>query len=227
MRIVVPIVIVLSACAGSRPVAPMGTHGAHGKMEDLHRDFDRYVGLLDDPARAEWQKPDELVAALRILPGQAVADIGAGTGYFTFRLARAVGPKGKVYAVDVDERMIHLLKKRREEAGTPQVGVVKTPPEEPGLPPRSVDLVFLCDTYHHLGDRAAWLRKLKAALRPGGRFVDIDFRDGPMAVGPPPGHKLEEKVVREEIARAGFRLVGEPIQLRYQYVLVYEVGEAP
>lgn len=201
-----------------------GTHPGHGEAGAplLHQEFDRFVAMMDSPKRAAWQKPDEVVAALRLRPGQAVADVGAGTGYFTFRLARAVGPAGQVYAVDVDERFVSLLRRRQHEARVRQVDVVKTSPEDPGLAPASIDVAFLCDTYHHIGHRVRWLRRLQRALKPGGRIVNVDFVDGPLPVGPPASHKLPEKRVREEFALAGLRLVEEIKLLPYQYILVYQ-----
>jgi ubiquinone/menaquinone biosynthesis C-methylase UbiE len=213
----------LAACAASRPVAPMGSHGAHrhGEVPELHRTFDRFVAAMDSPRRAAWQKPDEVLRALGIRPGQAVADLGAGTGYFTFRLAAAVGPTGKVYAVDVDERMIEILRRRKREAGADQVTLVRTEPDDPGLAPASVDLGFICDTYHHIRDRHRWLRRLRSALKAGGRVVNVDFVEGPLPVGPPPSHKIPERQVREEFARAGFRLTREIKILPYQYIHVW------
>jgi ubiquinone/menaquinone biosynthesis C-methylase UbiE len=220
MKITLALALLASSCAARHN--PGHHHPARlGHAAD--DEFAHFVKRMDSPKRAAWQKPDELVAALRLAPGARVADIGAGTGYFTFRLARAVGPSGKVYAVEVDPRMAAILRERREKAGFSQVEVVLTG-GGPGLADASVHLAFICDTYHHIGERAAWLRKLKRALRPGGRVVNVDFHDGPLPVGPPPDHKVPEKIVREEFARAGFRLVQEIKILPYQYVLVYEAG---
>jgi ubiquinone/menaquinone biosynthesis C-methylase UbiE len=216
------LLLALCAACASAPVAPMGRHGAHGMgVPEAHRNIDSFVAMLENPARAGWQKPDAVVAALHLTPGQVVADIGAGSGYFTFRLARAVGSSGKVYAIEVDARLLEILRRRKGEEGTPQVELVKTAANDPGLAAASVDVAFLCDTYHHIDDRVLWLRKLRRALKPGGRVVNVDFVDGPLPVGPPPSHKLPERQVREEFARAGFRLAEEPKILPHQYILIY------
>ena len=185
--------------------------------------FARYAASMDKPERDAWQQPDALVAALGLRAGDVIADVGAGTGYFTFRLARAVGPTGKVLALDVDDRFFAILRGRSERDAYPQVELRKIPTDAPGLRDAEVDVVFICNTYHHLEDRPGWLKKLRAALKPGGRVVNVDFKDGSLPVGPPAAHKVPEKAVVAELSRAGFQYVNAPMQLKYQYVQVFIV----
>jgi len=229
MRSLLFVALLVPACAAPRAAAPLlASSGDHrGVVSHVYRDLDRFIAAMDNPARVAWQKPDEVVAALRLSPGQAVADIGAGTGYFTFRLARAVGPGGKVYGVDIDERLVGLLRQRAAEAQARQVEAVKTAPDDPGLPAGAVDLVFICNTYHHIGDRVAWLRKLRPALKPGGRVADVDFFKRQLPVGPPVKRKLSRREVKDEFARAGYRFVEEIQILPHQYFLVFAPGEGP
>lgn len=174
-----------------------------------------YARALDDPARDRWQKPDDVVAALALKPDEAIADIGAGTGYFAKRLARHAG---KVYAVDIDEE---LLKTAREGAPA-NLRTVLAATDDPRLPDASVDTIFFCDSLHHIGNRAAYFAKLAKALKPGGRIVDIDFHKKPLPVGPPEREKLSETEVVEELRAAGFRKTKSFDFLPYQYFLIFE-----
>lgn len=183
--------------------------------------LNRYIALLEDPQRDEWQKPETVITALKLQPGQFVADIGAGTGYFTLRLARAVGESGTVFAVDVDSGMLDYLRQRLAKEGIRNVQVMQVPPHDPLLVDGSVDLIFVCNTYHHIEDRAVYLRKLRKALKPTGRLVIIDFykKEG-IPVGPPLQMRIGEDTVRQELHTAGFQVVEQLAVLPYQYLLV-------
>jgi ubiquinone/menaquinone biosynthesis C-methylase UbiE len=126
-------------------------------------------------SRDDWQQPERVVEALGIRPGDRVADLGSGSGYFTLRLAPAVGPEGKVFAVDVDAEMNEYLRGRLAEAGIANVELVLGRFEDPLLPDGGVDLVVVVDTYHHIEDRPAYFRNLKRDLAPGGRVAVIDY----------------------------------------------------
>ena len=148
-----------------------------------------------------------------------MADIGSGTGYFAVRLARAV-PRGRVYGVDIEPDMGRYLGERARREGLSNVEPVLGGPEDSRLP-EPVDLALVVDTYHHLGDRVAYLRKLGERLRPGGRVAIIDYRrDSPK--GPPVEHKLTPEQVREDFRAAGYRQVGTHDFLPDQYFLVFE-----
>ncbi len=199
-------------------------HAHHHDDATVTHRFDdpaRWSAVFDDPARDAWQKPAELVSALAIEPGQAVAAVGAGTGYFEPHLARAVGPTGKVLAIDVEPSLVEHLKARASKEGLSQVEVRLGTPEDPGLKPGEVDLVLLVDTYHHVSDRQAWFTRLAPALREGGRLVIVDFDPASKDEhGPPTEHRLPPEVVRAELEVAGWTVVEQPPILPHQYVLV-------
>ena len=200
-----------------------GHGGSHGNPEDL----DAYIARLEDPARDEWQRPDAVVAALGLRRGQTVGEIGGGPGYWSLRLARKVGPAGRVYAVDVEPRLLEVLRQRLEERKVGNVTPVLGLPEDPLLPVASCDLVLLVNAYHHLPDGPAYLRRLARALRRGGRIVNADFHKRETPVGPP----VEERVSREEFLagarRAGLVPVAEHDFLPYQYCVALRPRRAP
>jgi arsenite methyltransferase len=174
-----------------------------------------YARVLEDPGRDAWQQPHEVVMALGLKPDQAIADIGAGSGYFTRRFAHHAG---KVYAVDIDGQLLDII--RRE--ALPNVVTILAAPDDPRLPPRSADVIFFCDVLHHIQNRGQYLPKLAAALKPGGRVVDVDFYKRELPIGPPLAMKLSEDEVIAEFKTAGFRLAERREFLRYQYFLVFE-----
>jgi ubiquinone/menaquinone biosynthesis C-methylase UbiE len=193
-------------------------HGRHGNPEDL----DSYIAKMEDPSRAGWQKPDEVVRALSLRPGQAACDIGAGPGYFTFPVARAVGETGRVHAVDVDPRILDSLRQRLRRTDLRNVTPVLALSDDPLLPPAACDLVLIVDTYHHFPDGPAYLRRLARSLKPGGRIANIDFHKRELPVGPPPEHKLTREEFLSQAKAAGLALVEEHTFLPYQYFLVLE-----
>ncbi len=163
--------------------------------------------------RDAWQKPDEVIALLGIRTGDRVADLGAGGGYFTFRLADAVGAEGRVYAVDVDEDMIRYLRQRAAKRGYANVEVVRAEPDDPGLPEGEIDLLFTCNTYHHLADRARYFEAVLDALEPAGRVAIIEY-DGER-------HATPRQTILDEMSRAGYRLEADHAILEQQSFLVF------
>lgn len=181
-------------------------------------DAEKWKAVFDDPARDAWQKPHEVIRALALKPDAAVADLGAGTGYFSVRLAHVV-PQGRVYAVDLEPGMVKHLTARVKEAGIANVSVVQGGPDDPRLPAK-VGLVLLVDVYHHIGEREKYFNRLRAALNPGGRVAVIDFTDA-SPVGPPRSARVAAASVKEEMRRAGYALVQEHGFLPNQYFLVF------
>ncbi len=179
------------------------------------RSAEEYKHVLNDPSRDEWQKPHQVIEALALKPGEAIADIGAGTGYFARRFARHAG---KVYAVDISEGLLEGIKKDAPA----NLETVLASPDDPRLAAASVDTIFFCNVLHHIENRAAYYPKLKRALKPGGRIVMIDFYKKPLPVGPPEQMKLTEAEVVEELRAAGFRKTRSFDFLPYQYFLVFE-----
>ena len=199
--------LALAACA------PAGDHHGHA-----FSDAERWARTFDDPEREAWQKPDEVVHTLRLPADATVADIGAGTGYFAVRLARAV-PKGRVFAVDAEPDMVRYLGERAKREGLANLVPVQAGPDDPKLP-ALVDVALLVNTYHHIPARVEYFRRLRASLKPGGRVAIIDYRpDAPM--GPPAAMRIPSTVVTEELVRAGYVLVGSHSILPNQYFIVF------
>jgi ubiquinone/menaquinone biosynthesis C-methylase UbiE len=184
-------------------------------------DTERWVAEFESPERDRQQKPDEVVAALKLRSTDRVADIGAGTGYFTRRFAKVV-PAGTVYAVDLEPNMLRYVAKRARTEGQKNIVPVLALPESPMLAPSSVDVIFICNTIHHIENRAAYYATLRESLAPGGRLVIVDFRkDAELAEGPPIKMRLDRKDLEEELSRAGFRLSEEHGFLPDQYFVVF------
>ncbi len=162
---------------------------------------------MSDPSRDVWQKPQGVVEKLSLARGARVADLGAGGGYFTWHLAKAVGGRGTVYAVDIDKTALDMIFKEMVARGTPNVRPVLAEPHDPRLP-EPVDLVFSCKTYHLMNDRVAYFRSLGSSLRPGGRVAILDFHPRGFFSGMF-GHRVEKEEVRREMEDAGYRLVND------------------
>jgi ubiquinone/menaquinone biosynthesis C-methylase UbiE len=199
-----------------------GQHAHNATIQHSFADADQWAERFDAPERDAWQRPEVVIEALGIHAGQSVADVGAGTGYFTVRISRVVGREGRVFAVDIEPAMVEHIRKRAAKAGLDNVEPMLTQANRPGLGPASVDLVFICDTWHHIDDRLDYLDELRAALRPGGRAAIVDFKPGELPVGPPKGQKLTPEAVIAEFTQAGWQLREEIDVLPYQYVLVFE-----
>lgn len=205
--------IAFSLCSLALAQAP--SHDAH--QHDF-RDVAKWTQVFDAAERDEWQKPDEVLRVLAPAADAIVADIGAGTGYFTMRLAPLV-PKGRVYAVDIETEMVKHLALRAAARGLANVIAVRGSPEDPRLP-GAVDLALVVDTYHHIEDRELYFSRLRGRMKPGGRLAVIDFKpDAPM--GPPPAARLAPEQVKAELDKAGFLFAEEHGFLPHQYFLVF------
>jgi ubiquinone/menaquinone biosynthesis C-methylase UbiE len=174
--------------------------------------------------RDKWQKPDEVIAALGIEPGDHVADIGAGGGYFTFRLADAVGETGRIYAVDVDDDMIAYLRERAADEGYTEVEVIRGEYGDPLLPDGRIDFAFSCDTYHHLEGRTQYFSGLRADLAPGGRVAILELNDESFFARTF-GHMTPKQTIVDELTAAGYRLVADHDLIDRQHFLVFEVAD--
>ena len=172
-----------------------------------------------NPRRATWQKPAVLVRALGLRRGQVVAEIGAGPGYFTPRLARAVGPSGHVYAVDPEAAVLDVLRRRVARTSARNVTPVLSRDDDPLLPRGRCDVAVLINCYHHMHGRVAFLRRLVAALPKNARVVNVDW-DEETEFGPPPKRRVPRARFLRDARRAGLRLVADRPVLPHQYFLV-------
>jgi predicted methyltransferase len=185
-----------------------------------------YRGFLTWAPRDNWQAPDKVVAALAIRPGQVVADVGAGNGYFVDDLSAEVGATGKVYATEVQEIMLRDLHTLVAEEQLANVEVVHGSFDDPTLPAACCDLVFFANVYKEIQQREAYMRRVGAALRSGGRIAILGFRSDVRGPGPPAGIRMSSEAVVDELARAGFRLTARHDFLSRQYFLIFEPGES-
>lgn len=191
------------------------------QMHQLHSDPKSYIGALEDPQRDTYQKPHEVLTALKIKPGEVIADIGAGSGYFSFRLAHFVGDKGKVYAVDVSPDMVRHVNRRIRETKATNVVTILADNDDPLLPDQSVNRFFICDVWHHIENQTKYLSLMKKMLKPGGEIVLIDFQKKELPIGPPMQMKVSREVLIKQMETNGFRLIKEHTFLPYQYFLVF------
>jgi len=191
-----------------RPAPVMGWQGA---------------AWLERADRDEEQRPDEVIRKMGLRDGQVVADLGAGSGYFTRRMAQAVAPSGRVYAVDVQPEMIALLKSNLEKAGIENVVAVLSTADDPKLPTGALDWILLVDVYHELQQPKAVLARMREALKPAGRVALVEYRlEGLTALHIREEHRMSPKQVLAEWEPAGFRLVKRHEFLPTQHFFVFE-----
>jgi len=186
--------------------------------------IDESIQRLERDNREVFTKRQEILAACKLKPGMAVADVGAGTGLFTRLLAAEVGPKGRVYAVDTARKFIDHIEKTCKEAGLKNVTGIVCTPTSTELPPGSVDLVFVCDTYHHFEYPQKTMASIHRALRPGGQLVMIDYRriEGKTADWLMKHLRAGQEVVTKEIVDSGFRVVDQADFLTDNYLMRFE-----
>jgi ubiquinone/menaquinone biosynthesis C-methylase UbiE len=173
--------------------------------------------------REEWQHPEEVVAALDLGAGDQVADLGAGGGYFTFRLAEAVGEGGTVFAIDVDLDMLEYIDVTAAQKGLSQIVTLEAEASDPGLPNASVDLIFLSNTYHHLPERIDYFRNARAALEAGGRIAVVELSENSF----PAGHFTPPETIVTEMQEAGYRRTALHEFLPRQSFQIFEVADGP
>jgi ubiquinone/menaquinone biosynthesis C-methylase UbiE len=193
------------------------------EMHRLHGNPAAYIAALEDPKRDAYQKPHDVMEALGVRSGEVIADIGAGSGYFSVRLAHHVGATGRVYAVDVDPDMIRHLHRRVRDMKLLNVAPILAPPDDPLLP-EPVDRFLIVDVWHHIENQSQYLQRIKERLKPGGQVVMIDFQKRELPVGPPPQMKIAREDLIEQMAAHGFSLAAEHTFLPYQYFLVFKAN---
>ncbi len=211
MKAVLAVTALLLLATPASPQNP--SHGRLFPPSDL--------GLLEAPDRDLWQRPDQVMDAMGIADASVVADIGAGSGWFTIRLARRVGPQGLVYAEDVQTEMLTAITRRVQREGLTNVRAVRGQNSDPKLPAGSLDAVLVVDAYHEVEDRVTMLANLARALKPQGRIGVVDFRLDGTGPGPGPEERVSPDVVVKDAAKAGLRLVRQEPFLPYQYFLIF------
>ena len=199
----------------------------HGQGHSERRgpsNVQQYIEALEREDRDKDQKPDEVIKALHLTDYMTIADIGAGSGYFTRKFVWAVQDKGMVYAVDIEPAMLKYNEEMVEHLHTPyNAKFVLAKPDDPMLPPADVDLIFLCNTYHHLDNRSDYFKRIRQSLKPQGRVAIIDFfpdeRSGNLGFSKE--HLVSRDTVIREMAGAGYKLTTEHNFLSRQYFLEF------
>lgn len=212
-----PLVLLLSSCPRLAPKNGM-------RVDSRGDDIKAYIASELDPARDEWQKPNEVVDALLIEQGSTVADIGAGAGYFTFKLADAAGSEGKVYAVESNPELLTFLVQKATEGGYANVKALETKPLEPALPFQSIDFVFVCNNMSRVDMLYTYFDHIRRGMKTGARLAIIDWKkDSP--IGPPPDLRRDPKEVQRALESLGFRLIKEYDFLSHQYFMMFVLEE--
>ena len=204
--------------------APPARQGDGTYKGRIIADVMSYLGAnwLLRPSRVREEEPERMLDALEIQLGDTVADIGAGVGYHSLRLADRVGPDGKVYATDVQPQMLRMLQQRAREAGLANIEPVLVTQEETGLPPGAVDLILMVDVYHEVSDPEGTLEGLRDALKPGGRLVLVEFRAEDPDVPIKPEHKMTVEQARLEVEPAGLAFVESLEFLPWQHIIIFQ-----
>jgi cyclopropane fatty-acyl-phospholipid synthase-like methyltransferase len=216
-------VVIAFVCFASTVTAQQHQPAKLDHFQRRFEDPERHANSFDDPSRDAWQMPFRVIEVLGLSPSVSVADIGAGTGYFSVRLASAI-PGGTVYAVDVEPSMLEEIRQRALEDGVTNIVTVQASGPSPNLP-RPVDVVLVVDTYHHLPNRPAYFRELQKSLSAGGRLAIIDFRkDSPNV--PPAEFRFDASQIISEMKQADYQLVGSVDFLPLQHFLVFRPATA-
>lgn len=215
-KTVYPLFLVLFVLA----CKPQAQHGDHN-ISNAHmnkRSFEELVANFESPDRETWQKPDEVLELLGPLEGRTFMDIGAGTGYFAFRLTQ----KGaKVISADVDQRFIDYVEEKKKQLGDSLISTRKIPYDSPSLAKAEVTDVIIVDTYHHIEDRVTYFKAVKEGIQAGGRLIVIDFKKEETPHGPPVHHRFSPEEVKAELEQSGFSDFTVDTQLLpYQYILI-------
>ncbi|UUO08917.1 methyltransferase domain-containing protein [Blastopirellula sp. J2-11] len=233
--LVISIAVSIAGCSQRKETAMTEVHDdkaspqeSRQEKQPMHEDHHHHHAFADpaelakkwnDPQRDQWQHPEEIVAALALKPGATVADIGAGTGYMAAHLSNAVGKGGTVIAVDTEDAMLAYLSNRVEELRPATVIPQKASPNDPHLPNESADAILILDTWHHMGERLDYAKKIFLALKPHGRLVIVEsVIDG--EIGPPKEMRVPPEQVKQELEAAGFRAQVAPETMPRHYMVV-------
>jgi ubiquinone/menaquinone biosynthesis C-methylase UbiE len=226
MRAVITITLAIAfaeTISFARPAvpAPSGPSAMQGKATKARLFPPLDLGLLEGPDRDLWQKPDQIMDSLKIAEGSLVAEIGAAGGWFTVRLARRVGPNGRVYAEDVQPQMIDVISRRVKRENLQNVVPVLGTQSDPRMPP-GIDAALIVETFHEMEDPVALLRNLVRSLKPQGLVGIVDYNPGAGGPGPPPDERVDPELEIRAAAAAGLQLVRREAVPPFQFLLVFE-----
>jgi len=211
--------VVFAAAVGALVVAQETGGGSVATTYDSSAENE--AGLLAGPDRFGWQRPDQLLRLLSIRKGEQVADLGAGMGYFVGTLSALVGYSGKVYAVETDPRLLEYLETKAAENDFDNTIVVRGSQTDPKLPDDALDLVLTVNTWHRFSDRRPMREAVRRALKPGGRFVVVDWHLGEIAIAPPVEHRLPRAELIDEMVADGWTVTTNSRLLKYQYLVIF------
>jgi SAM-dependent methyltransferase len=199
---------------------PLRKQGINPQDMKPFADTQKYVEFLERSDRAAWQKPDTIINELHLLGTETIADVGAGSGYFSFRFARAL-PKGKVFAIDIEPEMLRHIYHKAMAEGVDNIEVIKADFDDPHVP-AGADMVFVCDVIHHVKERQVWLKKLSAEMKEGAKLVVIEFKEGDLPEGPPAKLKIPKSQLTDMIEENKFTLdLDKSELLPYQVFLIF------
>ncbi|MCA9234008.1 MAG: methyltransferase domain-containing protein [Planctomycetales bacterium] len=231
------VVLPVSAALGGEPmVVPSQSNDAERAAPRLHKYMGRIIaptmhyshaGWLTRPERDREEAPDRLLALLSVQRGQQVCDFGCGNGYHTVKLARLVGPTGRVLAIDIQPEMLDLLRRRTEPRGLTNIEPALATEGDGRLPAAALDLVLMVDVYHELDDPAGVLAQVRSSLSPRGRVALVEFRAEDPEVPIQPLHKMEKPQIQAELTANGFKLVEQHDELPWQHLLLYARDDSP
>ena len=231
------LIVLLALCAPAAHTEQLGQRYEHRAAHDadgigkfyLGREIAQVMGpggilWLERTERETQEQPELVIDALEIKPGQTIADLGAGSGSYSFRIAPLVGPTGKVLAIDIEPAMLDAIAQRARRERIENVTTVRSSAQDPNLAPGSVDLLFMVDVYHELEYPYEMLTKVRTALKPRGRVALIEYRAEDPDVLIKPLHKMTERQVRREMQAAGFKHVKTVRTLPLQHLIVFEAA---
>jgi ubiquinone/menaquinone biosynthesis C-methylase UbiE len=214
------LVIVGSALAAAQQIASPGVHPVSGRR---YAQTMSYLGAdwLDRSERVQEEEPDVALDAMKLVTGSTVADVGAGSGYMTVRMAKRVGPAGKVFANDIQPQMLSMLRQRLDREKIPNVELVLGTFDDPKLPANTIDLILMVDVYHEFSEPQKMLRRMHEALKPGGRLVLLEYRKEDPSIPIRPDHKMSVAEAKMEVEAEGFTLATVDERLPRQHILVF------
>jgi len=199
---------------------PLQKQGVHADHMEPFEDTEKYIAFLERKDRLSWQRPEAVIEKINLRGDERIADVGAGSGYFTFRFASKV-PRGKVYAIDVKPEMLRHIHHKSLSKKITNIEIMLAAYNDPKVPLDS-DVVFICDVLHHVDERSRWVKNLYAEMKPGARLIVVEFKEGPLPEGPPEQMKLSPEEIRSDFVRAGFtRISMDSLLLPYQNIYLF------